>query len=169
MKTPTKWGFKTEVTCIPELKSQGQRSNKMEATIQSGMLRREMIQLCVVEGDPISLWILFDASHLFCCSFPMLVHFSSSLFMGPNITFMHIWANHGSMYKNCTASSIFILCSRCTVAYRKTGLFGSLWYKMGVLQMGIMNFKGAALLSFKLCAYRYDLGLSNELLFIIIV
>ena len=79
-----------EVTSIPELKSQGQRSNKMEATIQSGMLRREMIQLCVVEGDPISLWILFDASHLFCCSFPMLVHFSSSLFMGPNITFMHI-------------------------------------------------------------------------------
>ena len=72
----------------------------MEATIQSGMLRREMIQLCVVEGDPISLWILFDASHLFCCSFPMLVHFSSSLFMGPNITFMHICTNPESGFSN---------------------------------------------------------------------
>ena len=34
--------------------------------------------------------------------------------------------------------------------------------------MGIMYLKSSALLSVKLCAYRYDLGLSNELLFIII-
>ena len=34
--------------------------------------------------------------------------------------------------------------------------------------MGIMYLKSAALLLFKLYAYRYDLGLSNELLFIII-
>ena len=51
---------------------------------------------------------------------------------------------------------------------KKTGLFGSLWYKMGVLRMGVMYLKSAALLFFELCAYRYDLGLSNELLFIII-
>ena len=41
-----------------------------------------------------------------------------------------------------------------TVACRKTGLFGSLWYKIGVLRMGIMYLKIAALLFFKLCAYR---------------
>ena len=34
--------------------------------------------------------------------------------------------------------------------------------------MGVMYLKSAALLFFKLYAYRYDLGLSNELLFIII-
>ena len=34
--------------------------------------------------------------------------------------------------------------------------------------MGIMYLKSAALLVFKLCAYRYDFGLSNELLIIII-
>ena len=34
--------------------------------------------------------------------------------------------------------------------------------------MGITHLKSAALLFFKLCAYRYDLGLSNELLLIII-
>ena len=34
--------------------------------------------------------------------------------------------------------------------------------------MGIAYLKSAALLFFKLCAYRYDLGLSNELLIIII-
>ena len=41
---------------------------------------------------------------------------------------------------------------------------------MGVLKMGIMYLKTAALLLFFsiLCAYRYDLGLSNQLLFIII-
>ena len=55
-----------------------------------------------------------------------------------------------------------------TVACRKTGLFGSLWYKMKVLWMGITYLKSAALLFFKLCAYIYDLGLSNELLIIII-
>ena len=34
--------------------------------------------------------------------------------------------------------------------------------------MGITYLKSAALLFFKLLAYRYDLGLSNELLIIII-
>ena len=34
--------------------------------------------------------------------------------------------------------------------------------------MGITHLKKAALLFVKLCAYRYDLGFSNELLFIII-
>ena len=34
--------------------------------------------------------------------------------------------------------------------------------------MGVMYLKSAALLFFKLYAYRYELGLSNELLFIII-
>ena len=51
--------------------------------------------------------------------------------------------------------------------YLLCGYSGSLWYKIGVLRMGIMYLKSSALLSVKLCAYRYDLGLSNELLFII--
>ena len=50
----------------------------------------------------------------------------------------------------------------------KNWLFGSLLYKMGVLRMGVMYLKSAALLFFKLYAYRYELGLSNELLFIIL-
>ena len=57
---------------------------------------------------------------------------------------------------------------QCTVACRKTGLFGSLWYKMKVLRMKITYLKSTAFLFFKLSTYRYDLGLSNELLIIII-
>ena len=55
-----------------------------------------------------------------------------------------------------------------TVACRKTGLFGSLWYNMRALSMEITYLKSAAFLFFKLCAYIHDLGLLNELLIIII-
>ena len=59
-------------------------------------------------------------------------------------------------------------CDRDTVSQKETHPFGSVWYKIGFIWAKITYLKNAGMLFFKYCAKKYGLGLSNELLVIII-
>ena len=62
---------------------------------------------------------------------------------------------------------IYLMILSSTASQKEIHPFGSVGYEIGVFWAKITYLKSAGMLFFKCCAKRYDLGLSNEPLFII--